>query len=1494
MSLSWIWKVIHKYTTFGGETKFTTQFLLWLGSAGIVLVSLQFPLANQRLAETRGSIATVGLVAIVGGIVLIYGIWSAGKYTLEERLHTLRGMGIVAVSILGFSAIAVLLIHAVFAVLRGAPIIRLSLLEFGLGGTAILGTGIYLSLRSLHHLQTEYPSLSEIETRFREETEKTLSNIQTEIPGIGHIERQETSFLWDHLKSKENVIITGDGGVGKSGILATVVDEWASETLFLDASAHSTIEDADELADRIDLDGDINRSITQISIEDSLLVIVDQLDEVDKLTGEAFQNFLLQTAEHEEVAVAFACRTYELEEREEFEQLESSEQFTAKREIGKLDESTSEEYLSDLIGSSPNDELKSLARKIEHLDIIAQLADEDVDFDNISGEVSLWEGYRELLEREDRPDGTSRGDDIVDRAVSYAKQAIENPEDGINIFSINTDRSWEDDRLISKDVIVPASDRPGNRKYRFQHPSFLRYLYAWDAVQDNRSIRDVTTQIDERLAKDIFRFMFIRYLQEGGANQIGEILEGSDASAFAKEFLEEALDKKDGLGDYTAKKILDEVKSWDASVNDELTDLVIEKLEERETLRNYFYGNPPHPSWAIALQKRGKFEEPPDIYLQYLRNLAPDHPDVVSEVLPAIETDDRHTLALIVVVIRELPVNYAIDHIELVKESVAQGQPDWHGFQTVELMRELVEAGESEAGIALLDALLQPREPTDDESRSAKPIVDLYTLKSGLEDIIRPLVETEGERFVDLLEAQLVKAIETEAEIKNREIDSITGPLHTSIGHTDFEETSYSNFRNLLTGALLTTLEQWIESGRSDQSRERKIEQYLRGITFFNRIGLWLLNQYKEQFRELVRRELLDEDNYGKPWIKEDFLRLLRDGYPILDESDQERVLDLITDVPVRESLEEGARQRSDGIEGYSAEELAEETIDRWIRDRLWLIRDHIPDEERSELDRLIDELGEPEDVLSVVSTRGGVVSQESPLSAEEIEQRSPEQIIEYCIEEPFEERGWEETDSGGLQEISSEGLAETVTQVILDDPSSFYEHIPQLREASSVYTRALLDGLREKIENNEQVDIDWAPFLELCEVVVSNPEQWSAPARKSVARLLREVYGGEHDSIHDYNDSVKQILFMLVNDPDPDDEREHPPEGHAGYNNPLHVALNSVRPVGVDALILFAVRKANYTGFEGYSEEGKSGFDSDVRECVLSILDTASLSVRSTIGRRLHLLWYLDHDIVQQNLSTIFPRSQSARDKNRFSAAWDAYVASHPPHEDLYPRLRANYLHAIDLLADNENTAISGADDGLARHLLSAYLRDMEGLTTDDSLIAYIYDQDLPDVARQIAWQLWRWGEDNEEIRDEWDKVKQLWNWRLDQVDDGERYAAEFQWFVEWLPLVETRISFDEVVDLIERTTPFIVHNRRSWETLESYLLDQAEDHPEEVIQIYTSLIQQEERPSWIEFDDTTASILEQGLKVGGETKRQALDIAEDYFSRGEDAAEEFLDEHT
>ena len=181
-----------------------------------------------------------------------------------------------------------------------------------------------------------------------------------------------------------------------------------------------------------------------------------------------------------------------------------------------------------------------------------------------------------------------------------------------------------------------------------------------------------------------------------------------------------------------------------------------------------------------------------------------------------------------------------------------------------------------------------------------------------------------------------------------------------------------------------------------------------------------------------------------------------------------------------------------------------------------------------------------------------------------------------------------------------------------------------------------------------------------------------------------------------------------------------------------------------------------------------------------------------------------------------------------------------------------------------------------------------------EDACAMGTFTEQEPDLARQVAWQLWRWGEDNEEIRDDWDKVQALWEQRITQVDDPDAYAVEFQWFIEWLPLIPDWTSFEAVVPLITDTAPFIARERRAWETVESYLKDNAEAHPSLVVEVYATLMNEKTRPDWISFTDTTAAILEPGLDEGPETRRTALDIAEDYFSDGDDTAEQFLDDHT
>ncbi|WP_232703510.1 hypothetical protein [Halobacterium wangiae] len=1499
MGLSRLKEVILEYTTFGGELDFPSSVFVRGIAAIVALTVFRFRVIGAQISQSAWAYVVLGGGFVVSIVLLLYFLRDAARYTTEKKLRRLTGILISATIYFGLGSIAILILYPALNSLRTTPL-AYTTIEAATGATILSIATLLTTIWNRQTLKSRYSSLQSIRKRFSDETDSALDRIQTKIDGIGHIERPEADRIRDQLESGDNVPVTGEGGIGKSGVLADVAQEWNGHVLFIDASTYSTVRNDIELSTSLGFDEGVERPINQVAVDDSVLIIVDQLDDIDRKAGNIYRDFILQTAELENVSVAFACRDHDLDARPEYEALTNVESFTPPVSIGLLKTSDAQAYIQNLIGEDPDD-LVQLGRKIENLDIISQLAQDGVDFSGVTGDVSLWDKFRKQLGREDHPDdGTRSGDDIIKRLTTYAAEAIEDPSDGLNIFSVGTSEDWIDRRLINKGVIEVATNRPGNRKYRFRHLDFQRYIYAWNAVQENRTIQDVTSALDERLGKDIFRFMLVLYMRSEATTtaQLGDVLVNSDTADHAQQFLEEMLDEEEGLSDYTAKTLLDEIKTWDISSNEEFANLILNNLQDRETLYDRFFDSKTDVSWAETLHERGDYTNPPSVLFGYLRELAPYHPETVAEIIRSIETEDRHSRALVVTVIRELPFDTAAELTDVVTASLTESQPDWHDFQATELLQELIEAGETKAGLDLLNALLQPRQPTSEEANKAQPITRLHSLESALEDTLETLVRAEGEQAIGILEARLHEAVSTEAEIRDQNTNAVVGPITTSIAGTDFANETTTDFKAFLIQAHRKALEHWIEEDPEDEARAELLTRYLDDITVFRRLGLYLLNEHKDHYPGLVANELLDRTNYAEVWTKEDFLRLLRDGIDVLSHDDRRQVTEIIANVPVQESLEDAAAQRSERTDDYTADELAEIAINRWRRDRLWLIRDWLADEQEGELQSLIDEYGEPDNVLSLVNTSGGFVSQESSLSEEEIWQKSPSNLIEYCIDEQFEATGWNEREGEGLSEVSPRGLAEAVVPRILEELTEFRDEIPRLRDASSIYVSELLRGLRDKIDSDPQslpTDLPWTPILDLCETVATNPDEWSEPARMNVARLFQEAYSTDDlESVLNYNDRIKEILFIQLGDPNPTDEREHPPEGHAGYNNPAQTAINSVRPLALSAIIVYSVRVANRRGYEGYSEEDESGFEHDVREKIECEIQEGSLSTRSTIGRSLNTIWNFDHDLILDNFDTLFPRNQTILAKNRFAAVWDAYLAFNSPHETMFPHLRPCYHHGIDLIAANENTATRDVERGLARHLLIAYFDDFEDLNNPQSLLSYFYAKEEPDLARQAAWQIWRWGEDNEDLRDNWPKVRALWEWRLDEADDPEAYAAEFQWFVEWLPFIEDRVAFDNLTSLLIDTAPFIAHERRAWELVESYLADHARDHPITVIEVYTELMDQESRPNGTSFSDTTARLLQPGLDETPDVRRAALDIAEAYFTDGNDTAEQFLDKHT
>lgn len=296
--------------------------------------------------------------------------------------------------------------------------------------------------------------------------------------------------------------------------------------------------------------------------------------------------------------------------------------------------------------------------------------------------------------------------------------------------------------------------------------------------------------------------------------------------------------------------------------------------------------------------------------------------------------------------------------------------------------------------------------------------------------------------------------------------------------------------------------------------------------------------------------------------------------------------------------------------------------------------------------------------------------------------------------------------------------------------------------------------------------------------------------------------------------------------------------------------------------------------------------------------LDDISLGVHSIFGRQFRQLWLTDKEWVQDHLSEIFPRSQSRHDIEKFTAAWDSYVAFNTVFPEIFRDLREYYFHAVDLMADGEHTETINVEQRMAGHLLFNYLYEYDLANWSESLLAYFYDRSDPEMARHVAWHLSRHGADLDEddILETWEKTRFLWKKRLEQVSDDETYSDEISWFIEWIEYLEGIISLDEIVMLLSDSDVHIANNRRTWKTMEEYLARQSEQYTKQAVGLFHTLVLNFGPPPYRGFTDEVAAILRPGFENynnNDEEYQQSFKIAQKYASNGHSEAQKFIDRH-
>jgi len=1481
MGLSSAKDLFFEYSTFGGETNFTKS----VGSAifGLIttVVGLQLSLISAGISGF--GVSTISIISIIlFPIGIIYYTFRSARRTTDSKFHTRRGRTNVIATYLFIGGSSVLLLHTVgITIMTQVGFLDLTLPDILLGLALSLGFAFVVSVANYSTLSDRYPPLSKVLNELSSESSEKLERIENEIEGIGHVPRSETNRILEAIQNPDdldNIILKGEGGVGKSGILKRVSENSEHDLLFIDASSYSIIRSESDLAEELGLDISLERCIRQIAANRPFVVIIDQLDDTNRETGEIYKNLILTVAQVDQVSTIFACRTYDLKHYSEFVKLSNSEHFDNIITVNTLEESKVRDHLEELGVTSPSRDLVDLCKEIEYLDVVGRLANRGSDLENVSEQVAVWEEYGKLLEEDHSSDDQLRGTRIIDRAVEHAVRATES---GSSVFSIS-DRQWTDRKLRSMGVIQRGSKSPGERMFRFRHHQFQLYLYARDkvsrAADDEDLFRDTLDELDENINNDVVKWMFAVY-----TDQEEELPDDTD------EFLKEILDNIEGFGFYWASKILDVVKKWDASQNQSVTNTVLNRLEKREDLYTYFFDEGTDPSWAEALAETGRFQDPSGHLLGYLHEIASLHPEIVSDIIREdIAGLDRRSQATLVSVIKELPLEYGIDLTDIVQEGLDDQEPiiDLFYSRASEFTEDIINGEFFDKGLELSDSLLtvrlkgKPEGPNDEMMGS-------YYLTSIFEDgTLERLIRNRSEETLGLFEGHMRKAAEHRAENRGREVEDLSFfHLKTVSNYGIGKDDRYQPFE-LYIGFLREALDNWFEIAAEDVQKQ-KIESYLDEYPIFRAFGFYLLREYGGNHRDLVAKELLRKENYSDSWLKKEFNLLLKHGFRHLSKDQQDQVVELINSVPVQDTFDQIAEDRQEEQEDMTVDEIAEQYASRWIRDKLWPIKEHLPEDEKKELSELVDQFEDDPEDPGNPAIRGGAVSYESPESEEDLRDRSPEDLINFSIEEPFEEEEWYENNS--VEEIGRRGAAEKVAGIILDDPEKYASELPRLTEAPESYSTQLLGHLEDRIEEEPEI-LDNETFRnalwDLSEQIISNTDDWPSRTRKRVGWLLRDGFGNE-DSYGYFlieESRVRNLIFILIEDPDPDIERDRPPEDYAGHNDPSHNALNTVRPVALDSLIIYAKRKVDESG----------ELDSEIKSKLANKLDDISLGVHSVFGRRFVTLWIADRDWVIEHLPDIFPRSQSRQDKEKFTAAWDSYVAFNNPYKDIFPELRSYYFHAIDLMVAGENTETVNAEQRMASHLLANYLFEYDLENWTDSLLAYLYDRSDRDFARQVASSLWKWGDnaDESEALDKWEKTSLLWERRLDQVGEDETFSEEISWFVRWLEHVENSVELDEVEDLIRNSLNHIAQNKLAWMSLEEYLSTQSINHTETAVDIFYTLNKGYERPVHHSFTEEAKAILRPGLEEfdnTDETYDKAFEAAQTYDAE----AQSFLDDH-
>jgi hypothetical protein len=376
--------------------------------------------------------------------------------------------------------------------------------------------------------------------KLEESNARYLSPIRNELISGASIPREETQAALASLTSeggRKGVLLSGEAGVGKSGVMLQVLEELRKEEIPVLAFRIDRLDPTplpNEIGRQLELPGSPVAVLGGVAQRQDCVLVIDQLDAVSLASGRHPQFFdgvdeLIRQAEaYPRMRLLIACRNFDLENDHRLRRLANERGVLNTVAVNRLSEETVRETVAAMgieAGGLSPDQVRLLSVPL-HLSLLAEISEtpaaKDLNFRTAKDLFDrFWDRKRAVLR--ERTGRSVRWTEVIDALCDHMseKRTLSAPAEKVDEYG--------DDAQVmaSENVLVRDRDR-----YAFFHESFFDYAFARRFAGRERELLPFLREGEQHLFRRAQVRQILRHEREGDLarylDDLAELLHSPD------------------------------------------------------------------------------------------------------------------------------------------------------------------------------------------------------------------------------------------------------------------------------------------------------------------------------------------------------------------------------------------------------------------------------------------------------------------------------------------------------------------------------------------------------------------------------------------------------------------------------------------------------------------------------------------------------------------------------------------------------------------------------------------------------------------------------------------------------------------------------------------------------------------------------------------------------------------------------------------------------